>query len=323
MQLNGIELVDRHNRPNVSQRVALRTLFINDGVYADPVDISSVTIFKASSNLSPNSILDNNQVIDMDGVSGSILMTYCNSSTTTTDIGFDPVNYQGKINIGTEINDTKNASGIYKVGTGDYVVVLDNTIDLSGVVASGTESEAPLTNAASSTDNYIDVWTVRFSAGSTYNTYINTFKLHNDTIFSLTEPLLLTTRNSLSPKHIKLGSKIDLKMPTEISVENKSLDESVINIFKESVVTSATMEIKKINEDPNLDARVSVSSFSDTLNLVNVTSDNTLILSWDTNGLKQNTPEGLGSQTGVYSIQAKYWVLNQVIYTPLFNVIVN
>ena len=162
MQLNGFDIVDRHNRPNVSQRVGLKTFFINDGVYADPIEVSSVTLFKAASNLSPCSILDANGVIDINGVSGSVLMTYANSSLDTLDLAFSSINYKAEINVGTGVKDAKNASGIYRTGVGEYVVVLDNTIELSGVVASGTESEDELANAASSVDNYIDVWTVRF-----------------------------------------------------------------------------------------------------------------------------------------------------------------
>ncbi len=42
MQLNGTAVVDRHNRPTVIQKVALRAFFINDGEYYDPNDISGV-----------------------------------------------------------------------------------------------------------------------------------------------------------------------------------------------------------------------------------------------------------------------------------------
>ncbi len=36
MQLNGVTVVDRHNRPTVIQKVDLRAFFINDGEYYDP-----------------------------------------------------------------------------------------------------------------------------------------------------------------------------------------------------------------------------------------------------------------------------------------------
>jgi len=48
MLVNNTTVVDRGNRPNISQRVGLRTYFINDGAYVDPFEISSVLIFKKS-----------------------------------------------------------------------------------------------------------------------------------------------------------------------------------------------------------------------------------------------------------------------------------
>ena len=51
MEVNGTPVVDRGNRPNVSQRVGLRTFFINDGAYVDPYEISSVKLFCSSDGL--------------------------------------------------------------------------------------------------------------------------------------------------------------------------------------------------------------------------------------------------------------------------------
>ena len=45
MQLNGITLTDRWSRPSVNERVAIQAIFLNDGVYVDPYDISACTIF--------------------------------------------------------------------------------------------------------------------------------------------------------------------------------------------------------------------------------------------------------------------------------------
>ena len=57
MQLNNTVIVDRGNRPNVSQRVGLRVFFINDGAYVDPYEISSVQLFKKSDTLTPNTVI--------------------------------------------------------------------------------------------------------------------------------------------------------------------------------------------------------------------------------------------------------------------------
>jgi hypothetical protein len=88
----------------------------------------------------------------------------------------------------------------------------------------------------------------------------------------------------------------------------------MLNIFKDSVITSATITIKKLNEDPTLDARVTVVSGSS----CDITSDNTLIYSWDTSDISTS---GITSYIGVYTVQAEYTILNQRIVTPQFNLI--
>ena len=63
MQVNNTVVGARGNRPNVSQRVGLRTFFINDGAYVDPYEISSVQLFKRSSTLTPNSVIDSENLV--------------------------------------------------------------------------------------------------------------------------------------------------------------------------------------------------------------------------------------------------------------------
>ena len=45
MQLNSIRVIDRHQRPNVLNKVLLRSFFINDGAMQDPYQVSSVNVF--------------------------------------------------------------------------------------------------------------------------------------------------------------------------------------------------------------------------------------------------------------------------------------
>ena len=47
--LNGVEFPERHERPAAGGKVALRALFYNDGQLVDPVDVSSVSVFKYDS----------------------------------------------------------------------------------------------------------------------------------------------------------------------------------------------------------------------------------------------------------------------------------
>jgi hypothetical protein len=303
VQVNNTVIVDRGNRPNVSQRVGLRVFFINDGAYVDPYEISSVQLFTKSSTLSPNTVLDSENL-----VSSTPLMTYgASGQTLTSHENFNSSNYIPSV----------TASGIYKVGTGDYVVVLDQTLSLSGY---DTNSSTELcVSSLSSVGDYVDLWTVKLDSASKYQVITNHFSLHEDTFFAFTEPLLLTTSNKLMNKKVRLGEKIDLKVATETTVQNEGMTDTVQNIFKDSVITSATMEIKKVNQDHNFDGPFTVSSFAEST--TTITKDNTIIMNWDTtqiNGLSSFTNGTFGSLTGTYSVQVKYTLLNQTIISPLY-----
>ena len=213
MQLNGTSVVDRNNRPTVLQKVGLRAFFINDGVYVDPYDISAVTIFDKSANFTPSTILDDNLIAS--GIDTSIVrMNFAPSGDMS------PTNY----NPDTDIAST---SGVYRVKEGEFIVVLDGTQDISGVYnLHGDSTVVP--NTASAVRDYIDVWTVMLAEGSTYQSLINDFHLYDDTFFVVTEPLLLTASNRLINKHVTLGSKENIKITTEVTINNKTIDSSVI-----------------------------------------------------------------------------------------------
>jgi hypothetical protein len=306
MLINSYEVVDRGNRPNVSQRVGLRVFFINDGAYVDPYEISSVGIFTKAENLSPSTILDATTNL----LSATPLMEFgASGQSETSHANFAEANYQP----------TTTASGIYKLGTGDYVVVLDQTLNLSGYdYITDTELGA---SSVSSVNDYIDVWTVKLAEASDYQVIINNFALYQDTFFAFTEPILLTTTNKLMNKHVRLGEKLDLKIGTETTVQNKKIDKSIQDIFKDSCITSAMLDIRKVNQDPAFAGPFTVSGFSDTSATVDITTDNTILFNWDTAGLSLLDGVGagtFGSVTGTYSVQAKYTLLNETIISPLF-----
>ena len=310
MQLNNTVLVDRGNRPNVSQRVGLRAFFINDGAYVDPFEISSVQLFKRDDTYSPSTVLGSDGL-----VSSTPLMTYgASGQTETANSNFDSSNYIPAV----------TASGIYRVGTGDYVVVLDQTLALSGF-DTNTQTEVAA-SSLSAVNDYVDLWTVKLNSASKYQVITNEFRLNEDTFFAFTEPLLLTTSNKLMNKHVRLGEVVDLKVSTETTVQNQKLSQSVQNIFKDSVITSATMEVKKVNQDLNFDGPFTVSSFAESAATANsqpvtITKDNTIIMSFDTTKLKDLssfTNGSFGSLTGTYSVQVKYTLLNETIISPLY-----
>lgn len=311
MQLNNITYNDRHNRPSVLEKVGLQAYFLVDGQYADPYQISSVSIFSRNSNLYPSSILDNDtQLIDQT-VSGSILMNFCNSSVDTSNSAFNTTNYSGG----------QTASGIYKTGVGKYIVILDGTINLSGSI-NLHGANTVIANQTSATGDYIDVWTVKMAQGSELQTVINEFTLRKGGFTVITEPLMLKSKSRLINNKITLGSKVDLKIATDIHVENTKIDESIKNLLRDNVITSGSVEIQKVNDANNLPARVSVSSFADTSALVNMSADNVMILNWDTSTLS-NHPQVLAgnfdSTRGVYAIRAKYSIFGETIVTdPMF-----
>mgnify|MGYP003336236551 CR=1 FL=1 len=312
MLLNNITCNDRHNRPSVIEKVALQAFFLTDGQYTDPYQISSVTIFSKSVNLYPSSVLNySTQLIDTSSVSGSILMNFCNSSTYTSSVAFNTTNYTGG----------QTASGIYRTGTGKYIVILDGTINLSGVINLDGMSKL-IGNSVEATGDYIDAWTIKMAEGSDLQVVFNDFNLRKGGFTVITEPLMIKAKSRLVNNKITLGSKVDLKIATDIHVENTNIDESIKNLLRENVVTSGSIEIQKINEAANLPARITVSAFSDTSALVGITADNVLLLTWDTNQLQTHPQLSAGnfdSIRGVYAIRAKYSIFSETIVTdPMY-----
>lgn len=311
MQLNNINISERNNRPVVLSKVGLQAMFLSDGEYQDPYQIHAVSIFSNRVNLYPSSVLDSTtQLIDTANVSGSILMNFANSNALTTHQSFDASNYNG---------DVATTSGIFKIGTGKYIVVLDGTINSSGVIYFDGLDQV-IANTASATGDYIDVWTITWVEGSEPQTVINEFNLRKGGFTVLTEPLMLKAKSRLVNNKVTLGSKVDLKVATDIHVENRTIDQSVKNLLRENVITSGSLEIQKLNEASNLPARVTVSSFSETSSLTDITADNVMIFTWDTNQLTSHPQlANFGSIRGVYSIKAKFTMFNETIVTdPMY-----
>jgi hypothetical protein len=158
--------------------------------------------------------------------------------------------------------------------------------------------------------------------GSELQTVINDFTLRKGGFTVITEPLMVKAKSRLINNKITLGSKVDIKIATDLHVENTTIDESITNLLRENVITSGSIEIKKINEAANMPARVTVSSFADTSGLVSMSADNVLIFNWDTDTLSSHPEVAAGnfdSIRGVYAIRAKYNVLSETIVTdPMY-----
>jgi hypothetical protein len=306
MLLNNIPISERNNRPAVLEKVGLQAFFITDGKYTDPYQISAVTVFARGGNLYPDSVLNSTtQLIDTMYVSSTVKMNFCNSSADTSNVAFSVSNYSGG----------QTASGIYRTGVGKYIVVLDGVINLSGVL-NLDGANTTIKNTASATGDYIDVWTIKMVEGSELQTVINDFTLRKGGFTVITQPLMIKTKNRLVNNKVVLGSKVDIKIATDVHVENIDIDESIKNLLRENVVTSGSIQIEKINESSNLPGRVTVSSFSDTSGVVNITSDNVLLFNWDTSLLSSHPQAVAGnfeSIRGVYAIKVKYSLFNETI----------
>jgi hypothetical protein len=133
---------------------------------------------------------------------------------------------------------------------------------------------------------------------------------------------MLKLKSRLVNSKVSLGTKVDLKIATNVHVENKLIDESIKEFLRDSVITSGSIQIEKINENEYLPSHVTVSSFADTSSLISITADNVMLFSWDTSLLSTH-PQMLlgnfGSIRGVYSIKAKYTVFDETLVTePMY-----
>ena len=340
--INTHEVVDRNNRPAVQSRVMLRTFFINDGEYQDPLIVSSCHVFVRDQNLTPATVLNSDGLV-ASSMTDKAEMVFGPSGDgrVTNEAQFAESGYSQLLNtpvdgegVPIEPNGIRcaNVSGIYRLGVGQYACVLDGALadSLSGIDGNGNS----ITNTADLATRYIDVWTVQMGQASKFKTFVNEFTLYDDTAISLTEPALLRTKNTLYNRRVSLGSTTDLKVGTEITVENLNIDESIKNIFKGSTVTSATVEIQKINEDSNLPGRFTVVSSTN----VNLTSDNTIVYTFDTNKvLSQGDLTGdadmpdneqrafrdsIGNRAGTYALRVSYQLLHEKIVSEFMYFIV-
>lgn len=308
MIINGQSINDRYNSPPVLSQVGLRVFFIQDGEMFDPYQISAVSMFRSSTNYNPSTVLDQTTELIAQSASSYILMNFANSSADTSNSVFDASNYTR----------SSTASGIYKLNRGEYCVVLDGGVNLQGRLNLYGAS-ATVNNGCSATGEYIDIWTVRLFQNTDLETIINTVNLKRGNIFTITQPLMLKTSNRLYQNRITLGSKVDLKIETLVNVENREISEAMKNVFRDSIVTSPQIEIIKVNEEKNLPARVTVSSFTETSGLISISPENTLIFNWDTNqlsGLPEVANGTFGSLNGVYYVRVKYNLINQTIVSP-------
>ena len=312
INLNGIEFSERHEKPAIGGKVGLRAFFYNDGQLVDPYDISSVSIFTYQSYAS-SALFDatSNLLI------AQPLMQFAPSGTAGPADADDYSAEWGNPDDPQTGGEFGYASGVFKLGTGDFVAPLALDTRLSGVWEEYKLEASANVDAATT---YIDVWTVKLLAGSDYQCFIHRWGLNEDTFFSITQPLLAKTSARLSNKHMRYGEIADLKVPIEVTIENKDIDESIINTLKSNLVTNPKFKIVKVNDNPTLNGPFVVLNFDDT-QTVNVTADGTLLYKWNTGAITTSTD--FGEAKGTYAIQVRYSVNDQTIISPRFYVTLN
>ena len=312
---NGNIVSERNQRPSFNGRTILRAYFMRDGEYVslDKTQVSSVMIFKKEANTSPSSILDSSSGLVTDAAAETAIWRWALS-------GAAQGGFEGKLLSESDYvpNTSVACSSIYSVGAGKLAVVLNGIDTVSSILQNGVEVSSSQQLSGQPAATYIDVWTVKLCAGCDWQTYINDVSFFQNNAVILTEPLLYSTRHHLSNKRMELGSIEKLKVSTEVTIENKNIDDSVKNVLRDGLITSGSMEILKHNNDHNLPAWVTVSGYGDTSATVELTGDNTFLLSFNTNNLTNGSVSNLGNGTGTYSVQVKYNVLDDTVISPMY-----
>jgi len=283
---------------------------MNDGNTVDPAEIISVSIFDKSANQYPETLLNASGILEPSTIAASALAHYettgggiLNTNTVKPTSLYEP-----------------GDNSIFKNGPGEYFVVVDGITPsaFTGQIQNSNVT-ATISNEIPRSGEFIDIWTVKHPGSSNYKTVINTLFLYDNTFYTTTEAPSIKCYNNLITKKIELGSKRDLKILTEFTLENRNIDDATKNLFKTALAINPKIKIEKINEDHNLPARVEVSGFTDTQNLIRVTSENTFMLNWDTETLRthpQLLAGNLGSMLGIYAVTLQYEILNERIVTP-------
>ena len=286
-------VIRRYNRPNVTSKTLLELFLANNGTYFNPDAVSAVFILPDTTrtNGSPE-IYINRQTSDIGteaygllnatGLS-SVVSHYDISCTTTGSTPDSPDVY---------VDSGIAASAIYTQSTGNLAVIGDGVAfpDLSTI------------------GNYFDIWMIKDFSGSTYRLYWNKFTLYQDRVISYTEPYQITARNKLSQKYIPLGSKINLRVNTEHFVANKNISQDLKTIWRDSVLSDAWVQIRRRNPQTTGEMTTIVAW---TQVGVNVTSEDTIMYLWDTDGQVR----------GDYTVQVAYDLLEQTIYSEEFSVV--
>jgi hypothetical protein len=289
--------------------------FIKDGTYADPYQVCSVHIFPDTNNGSADTYLDlsagslNYGLVSALSSGNFEFRNLAAADTHVVDPDnslFDTSNYGGGVS---------NSSGIHKLGTGHFGVVLTpgaNFVDYPDTASTNVSA-----NSASGTGKYIDVWTVVDAVGSKARTYINRFEMFADGVFAITEPITITPSTKLRQKYVQLGTNANIVVKTDFSFESPGMTQDIENLLQGAIIGSASASIIKINDDLRGQAWTNITgSTSDawTTTNVEVLSDDTILYKFDTTASAVTA--------GNYEVRVKFTVLTETFVSPPMNLVV-
>ena len=287
---NNISVTLRFNRPSPTGKTLLEFQYLKGGMYQDPNEIISVHIFQ-DTNLG-----DSSNWLDL------------SANSPTYGLIADSLQVSAVALFTTEAEETLYAPGrseIYRRETGKYGVVLEEGMawtDASSVAR--TFADAPAAK-------YWDIWTVQDVVGGALTTFIHSFEMFEDSIISLTEPLMVTTTQRLVQKYINKNSKTDLHITSSHTVSNSNVTSEVKNIFNNTILNNAAIRIIKLKDDTSTGAPYEeVVAWTSTG--VTVNSEDTVIYNWDT----------VAQEVGTYELQVSSTFLNQNVMSDKFNLVV-
>ena len=284
----------RFNRPSPTDRTLLEFMYLKNGTFADPTSVKSVHIFKDINLGSADTWLD----LDSTSARYGLVDTTSNASALIV--------FSGTAN---EADYNMTPSGVaFKRSTGKYAVLLEDIIPWFDADTGGSK-----TYYTSSTDltatKYWDIWTI--TEGSSETTYVHSFEFFNDNIITLTEPLMVTTRQRLVQKYINKNSKVDLHVTSEHTVNNSNITPEVKNIFNSTILNNAAVRIIKLKDDTSTGVPYE-ETLAWTSTGVSINSDDTIIYNWDTASM----------EVGIYELQVSSTFLEQNIMSDKFNLVV-
>ena len=297
---NSSSVNARHNRPSTTGRTLLEFHYLKNGEYTDPYNVRSVNIFPVGTSGTGDEYLDLS--------AGSTLYGLVPSSMEAS--GKTLMAFSGNANE-SAYEDAVTTSSIFKKSTGKYAVVLKP--GLKWVELTNGNHASPNTYNSSAVGKYFDIWTVQDQENGALVTFVHSFELFDDTIISLSEPLMVDTRQKLVQKYINKNSKVDLQITTDHTVTNRNVTEEIKNIFTDAVLNNAAIRIIKYKDD-----RTTGLPFTEiqgwTSDGVTINSADTILYTWDTSASDVTT--------GTYEVQTSSTLLGQRVMSDKFTVVV-